>query len=382
MSATVRMMVSTFLLLMGTMRPCSGASEAADRAAVPKPRSPDEQVAAVQAALTAGDGRQALELLNQRTLVLPAEERSLLEGRAHLLLGAYDEARQQLESVVRAKPGETAGLYWLGRVYEADGAPGLAAGQYQQAYRNGLATAELHYHWAVALKAAGEVLGTVSRCGETGREQKEPPKPGQFACDGVVVGPVALKPGWVVVSPPESAIYQIHEALKLEPDRGDWMLLCAEIWAAAKRHEEATAMCAKAVVKLEKTEDLIRCHEDWAASLLAMGEFDGYLKHTTERMRIAGQVDSAELARCWASAAGLVAQRGDLQRQIRYLTMSVELDPDAGRLIELADALTAAQRVAEAGERLKKALEQNPTAEQQQEIHRRLAEAKYLAAPR
>jgi len=369
------------ILLAAAGSPCLALNEAAREKAAPKPAASDQQLSAVMTALDSGDAHNALDLLNSRTLEIPVEERWLLEGRAQLLLGDYAEARRKLESAARARPKETSDLYWLGRVYEADGAPALAASQYQQAYWNGLTTAELHYHWAAALKASGRLLGEVSRC-KSPEDSKEPPAPGQFACDGVVVGLVRSKPVKVIVSPPESAIYQVYKALDLEPDRGESLLLCAEIWAATKKHEEASAAFAKAAEKLQKADDLARCHEGWRASLLALGDFDGYLKHTTERMRATGTVDSIELARCYAQVAKAVAQRGELQQQIRYLAMSVELDPNVDRLVELSDALTSAQRFAEAQERLRNAQEHSPTPTQQREIHRRLQDAKYLASPR
>jgi tetratricopeptide (TPR) repeat protein len=368
------------ILLAGIAQACSGAYETVDRSAAPKPSTSDEQVSHVVTALNSGDAHGALDQLGSRTLEIPVEERWLLEGRAYLLLGDYAEARQKLESAVRARPKETTDLYWLGRVYEADGAPALAAAQYQQAFWSGLASADLHYHWAAALKASGQLLGEISRC-KPPEESPGTPKPGDFACGGVVIGLAPARKGRLIVSPPESAIYQVYQSLALQPDRGESLLLCAEIWAAAKKHEEATALFAKAAEKLEKAEDVARCHDGWRASLLALGDFDGYLKHTTERMRAAGAVDSPELASCYAQVAKAVAQRGELQRQIRYLTMSVELDANVDRLVELSDALTSAQRYEEAEQRLRKALERGPTAAQQREIRRRLEEAKLLATP-
>jgi tetratricopeptide (TPR) repeat protein len=381
MMPTARTISLTLILLAGAAQSCPGANPAADRKAIPKPVTSDQQISMVRAALDSGDAHGALDMLGSRTLEIPVEQRWMLEGRAQLLLGDYAEARRKMEAAVRARPKETSDLYWLGRVYEADGAPGLAASQYQQAYWNGLVTAELHYHWAAALKASGQLLGEVSRCTPP-EDSKETLKPGEFACDGIVIGRIPSKTPKLIVSPQESAIYQVYQALALEPDRGESLLLCAEIWAAARKHEEASAAFAKAAEKLQTAEDLARCHEGWRATLLALGDFDGFLKHTTERMRATGTVDSLELARCYAQAAKAVAQRGELQHQIRYLTMSVELDPNVDRLIELSDALTSAQRFAEAEQRLRKAQEHKTTPVQQREIRRRLEDTKYLATPR
>ena len=172
------------------LRPFAGAE---NRAAA-QPAASDQQVSMVIAALDSGDANGALDLLNSRTLDIPIEERVMLEGRARFILGDYADARRKLEAAVRSRPKETSDLYWLGRVYEADGAPALAATQYQQAHWNGLTNADLHYHWAVALKAAGQLLGEVSRCSPP-EEMQTPPKPGDFLCDGVVIGLIPSKPG-------------------------------------------------------------------------------------------------------------------------------------------------------------------------------------------
>jgi tetratricopeptide (TPR) repeat protein len=362
---------------------CAVGAAAGEQADIRKPTPSEQQLAAVQAALDAGEARKALDLLESRTLELSPDERSSLEGWAYFLLGDYSQARRRLESAVRSHPRHGPDLYRLGRVYEADGAPALAAEQFQQAHLVGLSTAELHFHWAVALQASGELLGEVSRC-QVPPGTEAPLKPGDFACGGVVLMAAPAKTGWVVVSPPRSALYQVQQALRQDGDRGETLLLAAEVWAAAKRHQEAVADFAKAAEQLKATTMLLRCHAGWAESLLALGDLEGYLQHCGDRMRLAGAApaDSLSLAQCYAKAATAVARRGELQRQIHYLAMSVELDPEVDRLIELADALTAAQRTGEAVDCLRKALERSPAPQQQQEIRRRLAEATYLASPR
>lgn len=380
MAATGRTVTLLVALLAAAVPARPRSCQAAEKAASPEVMSAERQSRLVLASLDEGDGQRALDLLRSRALELPFEEQSLLEGRAYLLLGDLPNARRRLESSARDRLADPVAVYWLGRVYEADGAAALAAVQYQRANWNGLATADLHYHWASVLKTSGQLLGeaTQRECSE----EAAPPKTGEFALGGLVVGPVRANTRRLLVSSPESAVYQVHRALALEPERGDALLLAAEIWAALQRHEEAVAMFAKAAERLQNKKDLSRCHDKWAASLFAMGDFEAYLKHTTERMRVVGEVDAADLARCYARAAEALARRGDLQGQIRYLTLSAELKPDVDRLVELSDALRAAQRFDEAQERLRRAMSQKPSSAQEREIRRRLAETEYLAAPR
>ncbi len=329
------------------------------------------------AALAAGDPRRALEMLESRTLRLPLAERHSIEGRARFLLGDYALARRKLKSATRLRPAHAWDLYWLGRAYAASGMPALAATNFQEAHWNGLETADLHYHWALVLKSLNESLGKISQR-RWPNDDTQPTKPGTRALGGLVVGPVLSRPGWVIISPPNSAIYQVHRAIALDPERGDALLLCGEIWAAADRHETAVSMFENAARRL-KEEDLTQCHQCWAASLLAMGDFDGYLTQTRKSMRLTGGVDSVLLAQCYDRVAREVARRGDLKRQIRYLTLSAELDPDVDRLIILADALLQAQRSGDAAGYLRQALQHNPTRGQRRKIQQRLQLTAYLS---
>jgi len=367
-------------IVLAILLSCASFCAAAEKNSPPRAASDEQEVSAILEALDTGDGKQALGLLRSRSLELPPEQQSLLEGRAHLLLGELSQARRRLEFAVRDRSNDAVAPYWLGRVYEADGAAALAASYYQRANRNGLATADLHHHWAASLKDSGQLLGDVVR--RQVPEGTEVPKPGEFAFDGLVVGPVRSKPRWVLVSPPESAVYQVYQAISLSPESGESLLLAAEIWSELRRHNEAASMFAKAAERLQDKTVLARCHDEWAADLLALGDLDGYLKHTTERMRVTGDVNSTELAGCYAQAADTLARRGDLQGQIRYLMFSVELVPDVDRLVELADALRAAQRLDEAQQQLQRAMARKPSPTQQRAINRRLREAEYLTSPR
>ncbi|MFH1420339.1 MAG: tetratricopeptide repeat protein [Planctomycetota bacterium] len=325
----------------------------------------------IHAALESGRPREALEMLNSRTTDLRPVEKHSLEGRAYYLSGDLRQARHKLKAAVDERPKHAEDLYWLGRTYAKSNSPTLAATYYQRASWSGLDTADLHYDWAVALKEAGQLLGNISRRPQPGEEDQRLTC-GGFVREGLVIGEVPSQQGWVIVSPVNSAIYQVHRALALEPEQPEALLLSGEVWLAVKREKEAALAFARAFERLSKAEDLSRCHAGWAASLLALGDVAGYLKHARKGMQALGAVDSTAMAACFASAAGAMARRGDLPKQIRYLTLSVELWPRVDRLIELADALVMAQRTHEANQYLKKALAQNPSAQERREIRQRL----------
>ena len=400
MLATIRMVGGVLLCLAAAVAqgepptilpPPADASAPADRSpvkgntqATSKPRAPGatgRPSSEARAALAAGDAKRALELAESDTLRLSPAERFSIAGEAYFLLGDYPEARRKLEAALRQRPNNASDLYWLGRVQAAAGLPALAAARYEEAAWNGLDTADLHYRWALALKAGNELLGKITQYPPE-KNAKEAPAPGTFTARGLVVGPVPSRPGWIVVSPPSSAIYQVHRAIELDAGQGDALLLCGEIWAAVNRHEQAAAAFARAAEHVD-AKDLAKCRQEWAASLLVLGDLDGYLEQTKLRLSAAGNVDSAELARSYDQAAREAARRGDLQRQIRYLTQAVELD-EAGvdRLIGLADALMQVQRVEDAARYLRTALQHSPSRKQRKDIAERLQQATYLTSPR
>jgi tetratricopeptide (TPR) repeat protein len=363
-------------------RPPGGSTAPATQPALASQSPRAEQPATdVHAALAAGDAKEVLRLLESGNVRLHPAERASIDGRAHFLLGEYAEARRKLEAALRQRPNDAENRYWLGRVHAAAGMPALAVEKFQEANWNRLDTADLHYHWAVALKSLNELLGKVAQ--RAWRDDAaESPRPGALALDGLIVGDVPARPGWVLVSPPNSALYQAYRTVELEPKRGEAWRLCGEIWAALNRHEPAARAFEKAAPLLPSG-DRSTCHEQWAQSLLAVGDFDGYLEQQHQRLELLGEVNSKEMARCYDVAAREVARRGDLKRQVRYLTLAAELDSsDVERLISLADALLQAQRAADASRYLKTAMEQGPSREQRKQIQQRLQATAYLAAPR
>lgn len=325
----------------------------------------------VEGALAEGDGHLALKLLANGTQAFSPAEHASAEGRARFLLNEYSEARRKLEQALRQNSGATNDLYWLGRTYLALGMPALAAARFEEANWNKLETADLHYYWAVALQSSGDLMGKISR--QAVPEQSATPlASGVFSASGLVVGPVTMQLGWVVVSPPASAIFQVHRALEIDPNRGDAWFLCGEIWAALNRHEEAVAAFARAAPLLS-SEELIRCYKAWAASLLILGDIEGNLEQVKKLVELGEVSQMGELASAYERVARTAAQGGDLKRQIKYLTLAVEAQPTViGRFVALADALIQAQRMDDAIRYLRTASRLNPTSEERNEIQKRL----------
>ncbi|MCG8406054.1 MAG: tetratricopeptide repeat protein [Phycisphaerales bacterium] len=335
-------------------------------------------MAKAKAALEAGDAKRALKLLKSRSVRIGKADRRSIEGRAYFLLNDYVTARRKLRAAVRLRPRQASDWFWLGRVYEAAGSHARAASSYEKAHWHGMDSTELRYHWANALRASGRILGDISQ--KQRRQGDQSPSVGSFAFDGVVLSLVKSRPGRFVVAPKDSALYQIHKALELGPDHGDSLFLAGELWAAADRHDKAVEFFERAETRLQG-EDQARCHNRWAQSSLQLADFDSYLKHTRKYMQGTGGVDNEKFANCYERAAREAAGRGDLQREIRYLTFAVELKPEVDRLLSLADALLMAQRTLDAPRYLQQALEMNPTKKQRRAIQQRLMYTPTLASP-
>lgn len=336
-------------------------------------------LAKINLALTAGDAQRALSLLKDRTLHITRAERRSIEGRAQLLLGNVALARRKLKTALRLRPDDATDWYWLGRAHQSGGTAALAVASFEKAHWHGLESADLFLHCAEALRDSDRILGKITQHQGPGPDAPAP-SAGSFALDGLVIGPVRSRPGWWIVSPPGSAIYQVHKALALDPARGESLLLCGELWAAAN-HDDLAITRFNQAAKTLKGDPLSRCHRHWAQSLMKLSDLEGYLQHTKMQMQLTGRVDSTKLAKCYDQAAREAGGLGDSQSQLRYLKTAAELKPRVARLLRLADALIQARRSTEATPFLKMALKLKPTRMERRQIKQRLLGATLLASP-
>jgi len=332
----------------------------------------------VHAALADNNPRQALRLLEDRTLRLAPAERSSIAGQAYFMMGRFAEARRELINAVRIRPSFANDHYWLARTYAASGSPALAASRYEQAQWCGMETAELHYHWALALQAVGSPLGRVERrlCPAGAM-----PKPGDFTLGGIIVSVTSTVPIEITLCEQNSALGHALRCVQLDPTCGECWKLAGDIWLAAKEPGTASTMYAEAA-ELLKGKPRGECLLAWAESALSMGELDHYLSRMRDGLILSNKrMDSARLAAAFDTVAGEVALRGELSRQIRYLKLAVELQSTPSRRIALAEALMQARDPAEALSQLRLAREEGPTAEQARRIDTVTQQADFFAAP-
>ena len=330
------------------------------------------------AALAENNPRGALRFLDDRTLSLSPGERSSVAGQAYFMLGRYAEARRELINAVRLRPSSAVDHYWLARTYAASGSPALAASRFEQAEWCGMETAELHYHWALALQAVGSPLGRVERrlCPAGAM-----PKPGDFALGGIIVAVTSDRPIEITLCEQNSALGHALRCVQLDPSCGDCWKLAGDIWLAAKEPGTASTMYAEAA-ELLKGKAKGACLLSWAECALSLGELDHYLSRMRDGLILSDKkMDSTRLAAAFDTVAAEVALRGELSRQIRYLKLAVELQSTPSRRIALAEALMQARDPAEALSHLRLAREEGPTAEQAQRIDAVTQQAGFFAAP-
>ncbi len=367
------------IMITGSPRSAAMADEQAGPL-IERPAAAEVSVhARINLALAAGDAQGALSLLKNRALHISRAERRSIEGRAQLLLGNVALARRKLKTALRLRPEDATDWYWLGRVHQSGGTAALAASSFEKAHWHGLESVDLFHHCAEALRDSDKILGEITQHQGPGATAPAP-SAGSFAFDGLVIGPVRSRPGWWIVAPPDSALYQVHKALALKPARGESLLLCGELWAAANRDDLAITRFDQASKTL-RGDGLTRCHGHWAQSLMRLSDLEGYLQHTKTQMRLIGRTDPTELAECYDRAAREAGGLGDSQSQLRYLQAAAELKPRVVRLLRLADALIQARRWTEATPFLKMALTLNPTKMERRRIKQRLQGARLLASP-
>ena len=367
------------ILIAGATR---GAAMADQRIGPSIERSGPSKVnvlARINLALANGDAHQALTLLKNRTLPISRAERRSIEGRAQLLLGNAALAGRKLKTALRLRPDDATDWYWLGRAQQERGTAALAASSFEKAHWHGLESAELYHHHAEALRDSDKVLGEITQHEGPGPHAPAPAA-GSFAFDGLLIGPVRSRPGCWIVAPTDSALYQVHKALALEPAHGESLLLCGELWATANRDDLAVTRFDQASKTLEG-EKLARCHGQWAQSLLRLADLDAYLQHAKAQMELTGKANTAKLAASYDRAAQMAGGLGDLQNQLRYLKTAAEMKPRVDRLLRLADALIQARRSSEAEPYLKTALQLNPTRKERRQIKQRLLGMTLLASP-
>lgn len=339
----------------------------------PSPREPASQPMATRAMvlklIESGRAEEALALVAPSGKRFSDFDRHELTGRACLALQRWSQARDAFEAAVRERPDAAACHYRLGLVHVGAGNDRLALAAYEKADFHGLDTAEFHAAWADALLRRGVLFGDVrTRAFANGRLS-----PGTvFDNSVVIVRPAAEGEDRFVVAPRVSALFQACRAVQLSPHAAEYAVLAGDVWATAGMPEQAASQYARACPKLPEAQRGACLHR-WGECLLKLGDFDGYLARLRERMALPGGLTTSETAEAYARLAAAAAEKGDSARQVRYLTIAVEVEPESvERRLLLGDALAWSGRFAEAAEQWREVLRLRPHHPRAEELKKML----------
>lgn len=305
-------------------------------------------------AISRGDCSAAFAVLDAHGSELPDLERCTLEGRAEMCAQRWIAARTAFQKALKLDADNAETRFRLGQAHAALRSDLLAIEQFEKAAWLGMDTIDLNLDWARCALRSGRPRGETKVVDVPAGGQV-----GDVVTAGIVIrlGP---RLGKAIVAERSSALYRARRALELDPQHVEAALLYGEAWRALGEWSMAADRFRHALTLVEpqqRAEVLDRLCD----VLLELGEFDEYFVRLRERMQIGGGLERGKLAAAYEKAAQSVAERGELARQIRYLTFAVEIDATADRHIALADALALAGRGGDAVEHWQAALELSPT---------------------
>ncbi len=365
------------LILIGTLiAPLSRIADAVplrgdgEESALRAPASqPAATRATVQKLIESGRAEEALVLVSSPSGTFPDFDRHELTGRACLALQRWAQARDAFEAAVRERPDAVACHFRLGMVHVGAGNDRLALAAFEKADFHGLDTAEFHAAWAEVLLRRGTLFGDVRK--RTFANDRLTPGT-VFDNSVVIVRPAAEGKNRYVVAPRASALFQACRAVQLSPQSAEFAEIAGNVWASAGMPEQAVREYARACPILPEPRRGA-CLERWGECLLKLGDFDGYLARLRERMALPGGLTTVETAEAYSRLAAAAAEKGDSARQVRYLTIAVEVEPDSvERRLLLGDALAWSGRFAEAAEQWREVLRLRPDHPRAEELTKML----------
>ncbi len=354
---TVPFRIGLILLAMHTAPPAGPAES---------PRASDAK--RIAALIDDGEPAAALRLIEDAADRLSEFDRHALTGRACAAMQRRRQAQAAFEQALRLRPNAPDILFRLGRVQAGDGRDAAAATSFERAFLHGLDSAELHAAWAASLLRLGQTLGRL----RTVRLRLDY-ESGEIVNDSlVVVRRLSKDADRYVVTGRGSSVFHAARAVRDQPERGDWRLLLADAWRAARLYRPAAIAYARAERALPP-DSRAACLERWADCLLALHDYDAYLDRLREWMALPGGLSAERLSEAYARVAERMGQIGDTPRQLRCLTFALELRPKSVAVrVRLADALQDAGRLEDAVRHYRSVLAQSPHHPRAAEFQRRV----------
>ena len=294
-------------------------------ATAPAASRPADPVAAARLSLEREKPQEAIaQLLPMAQRNPKSAEVCRLLAEAYRRLQQPAEARLWCQQALDIEPTAD-GCYLLGLIHLDENMPALAAEQFQRALKLGRTGGDAHYALAQAFERLDQDFGRVRVISAPGATA------GRIVDGAYLIEPVDGDPDLFRAAPPESAIYQLREALDDGVDSWEARRLLARLWLKTRRFAAAAAAFAEAESDVPRGARAGYCRE-FAEALYGVGDVEGFVA----RMRQAAEADAEqyapELADAYRRAAQRCSQRGDLAQYIAYLEKAVAERPDAADL--------------------------------------------------
>lgn len=228
-------------------------------------------------------------------------------------------------------------------------------------------TAEIRLRAARAHLELGEALGRAEVRRIAGGV------PGRFLDEWLIVEP-AGRPDEFLCAPPASACNQIRRAIDGGVDTPAAQRLFAEIWLAAKRPKNAIAVL-RAHERQLVDDDADAALRLFARAHLAANDLEEYLNVMQRLAQRSGERKDAVLSDAYFAVADVYNLRGDEALHREFLRRALKLAPETeNRMLELADALWAAEEWAEARGWYRKLIDRRPAHPERLRILQRVSE--------
>lgn len=326
-------------------QPSASGTEAvaAHQPAASRPASPAAlRFAQGEEVLRSGDVTAATSLLAEACRLQPDEPPyALALARAYAAVGEEQEAAAALDAALRHRP-ESLPL-WLARIDVAQRQRryGEALRLVHKAERTAGSAAALHFRAASAYFASGRLLGDTTEARvENGHE-------GQFAFGKLLVERRAGRDRFLCCRP-DSALYEVRQALDGGCDDPAAHLLHARIWARIGRPLVALAIVRGREAQLLETADdaTLQALCDLA---LGAGALEEYLHFARRRAELDELHGDEVMHQAYLAVADHYNRRGDDATCIEFLRRASQLAPrDADLTLRLADAEWQAGRFEDA----------------------------------
>jgi tetratricopeptide (TPR) repeat protein len=274
-----------------------------------------------------------------------------------------ERARRYFEKAIGLNPDNGLDHYRLGNLQLAAGAFASAADSLQAAWQRGVESPLLHFKLATAYFNLRSYFGRLEVVvAPSGR-------PGTIHEQWYLVEPVPGRADTFLGAPRASAAYQIAAAIDQGlGDRTDVRMMRANIYLSAGRHARAHELFAELAPDVSEDSQAL-FHYYFAQAAFGLGDYGRYLELLQEAIRRDPEAYESALVLAYVRVAEQHDRAGRLDLYIEFLQKAVAESPQAASLhYRLGDALSEAERTAEAVVQWRMVLDLEPDHPERTEI--------------